>query len=375
MGPEEGGANEQSEADAPPPPEPDAFMAVVAHRDTSALWTSTGYDSRAKAENAALRGCRSHFAKGCYVAWWGYNDFTVVVARDSAGLLFTEGDINAGAATSKAVAACAEQSVGCQVIRTISNSNGRRDDFPATKVPIHKYAVIAWPKEIPADNWKRKYWLVSGVSGYEAAVDAAVSRCTTDTGMRCIKGQHSSAGIIARFVDDAGKTYWIDAANAEAADRRVTAHCPPSAACRIIEKYAADQPRTSILDEDRADQPHRGFYAAAWPSTATKSAKIALVTGQSSRENATRAALELCRVENRAPCEPALDDGDWGTEQFIAIAGDSKASTRIEFGYSAKQAEAKMAAACQHDKVECSMAQITDLAQTTRKLIAIPAVP
>jgi Domain of unknown function (DUF4189) len=362
MGPTEQDAP-NDEPDQGPPPEPDMYMAVVAHRDTSALWTTSGHDSRAAAEKAALRACGKQMKNGCYVSWWGVNDFTVAVAHDVAGLFFVEGDINRNAARSKVLTACQEQSIGCEIVRVIANSARRQDNFPKSSPPIHKYVVIAWPKVTAPPYWQRKYWLVSGISGYEAAVDAAIKRCAADTGRECVRGQHSSAGVIARFIDDAGTTYWIDAANAEAASKRVLENCPQGRQCRIVELYAANQARTSVLDEDRADGPTRGFYSIAWPHSGAKSQKLALVTGQLSRQVAREKAIALCESENQTACRPYLDEEDWGTEQFIAMLYDSSKRTRVEFGYSAKQAGEKMAESCKHDNVVCPKWQIFDLSK------------
>jgi Domain of unknown function (DUF4189) len=362
------------EPDQGPPPAPDVYMAVVAHRDTSALWTTSGYDSRAAAEKAALRACGKLMNNGCYVWWWGVNDFTVAVARDVAGLFFVEGDINRDAARSKVLTACQAQTLGCEIVRVVANSTRPQDNFPKKSPPIHKYAVIAWPKVTASTNWQRKYWLVSGVSGYEAAVDAAIKRCAADTGMDCVGGQHSSAGVIARFIDDGGTTYWIDAANDEAASKRVLVNCPQGRQCRIVEIYAANQARASVLDEDRVDRPIRGFYSIAWPHSASKSQKMALVTGQPNREVALKAAIALCQIENRTECRPYLEEEDWGTEQFIAMLYDSSKRTRIEFGYSAKQAGEKMARSCKLDNVTCPKWQIFDLANSISTTIDLRTV-
>ncbi len=244
-------------ADNPPDkpdlgPAPDAFMAVAAHRDSPALWTASGYDDGAGAEKQALDVCAEQMGSGCYVLWVGVNDFAVAVARDIVGHHFTAGDFDYGTVTSKALADCQALSNGCQIVRIIVNSAGPQVSFPETMPPLHRYAVVAWPREAPPARWQRKFWLVSGISGFDAAVSAAINRCAADTGLECVKGHHSSAGVLARFSDDVGGTYFLDAANAEAAVKRLATACPDGRQCRIVELYPADDERTSIVDEDRA---------------------------------------------------------------------------------------------------------------------------
>jgi hypothetical protein len=363
---------EEGEPQQEAAPIPDAFMSIVAHRDTPALWITSGYDSRKAAEDAGLQGCERQMGKGCYVHWWAYNDFIFAVAEDSIGHIFVEGDINYENGRTKALTLCQNQSVGCKITQIISNSTGQKNIFPKTSPPIHKYAAVAWPKAASSPKWNRKYWLVSGIGGHKASVDAAIKRCAADTGLECVKGHDVASGVIARFIDEAGTTYWIDAANIEAAAKRVTAFCPQGKTCRIVELYPADEVRTSILDEDRADEPVRGFYSIAWPHAAAKGQKkIAIVTGQPSREAASRAAIALCQRENSAECKPVLEEEDWGTEQFVAISRDKSAQTRIEFGYSAAQAAEKMRSHCNPDHDTCPVNEIIDLSIPVSKTIGI----
>ncbi len=371
MGPVEEQEAPDSGPDPGPPPPPDRFMVLVAHRDTSALWITSGYKSREAAEKAATRACMKQMAKGCYPTWWGFNSFTVAVVRDLAGLTFVQGDINPDAAKAKAMAVCEEQSLDCSFVNFITNSDRPQDRFPATKPPIHKFAVIAWPKASAPSNWKRKYWLASGVSGFEAAVETAVKRCEADTGVECVRGQHSSAGVIARFVDGVGKTYWIDAANAEAAAKRVAANCPQGEQCRMVEIYAADRSWLSVIDEDRADEPIRGFFAIATPGSFSKYGKLALVTGQPSREAARAAAISLCQLQSNSKCVPFLEEDDWGTEQFVEILRDSSGRTRIEFGFSRKQVAENMDAFCKAENVTCPEGQIFDLSEATNSMVGV----
>lgn len=248
MGPTDG--NPQGEPDSAPGPIPDAFMSVIAHPDASVLWATSGYDSGPAADKAALQACQRQMGKGCYALYGGYNDFVIVVAQDIVGHAFAEGDVNNEVARSKALASCEKQSVGCEITRTFFNSTGPKDNFPTFIPLIRKYAVVAWTKAA-APEWRWKTWLVSGVSGFDAAFDAAVKRCAADTGMECVLGAYSGAGMLVHFVDNVGATYWIDAANAAAAPKRVALNCPKERQCRIIGTYAADEARTSIIEEDQ----------------------------------------------------------------------------------------------------------------------------
>lgn len=358
-------------------PAPDAFMSVVAHRDSPALWTASGYDDDKTAEKEALKICAEQMDDGCHVLWSGFNDYMVAVARDIAGHHFTEGGVDYGSTTSKALADCQEKSIGCQIVRIIVNSTGPRISFPDTTPPINRYAVIGWPKGASPARWQRKYWLVSGIEGLDAAVGAAVSKCKADTGLDCVKGAHSSSGVIVRLIDEAGATYWIDAANAEAAIKRVKQTCPSGKKCRIVELYPAGKERRAILDEDRADQPLRGFYAIAWPTGTSKTQKLSLVTGQPSRAAATNATLALCKRENQAECRPypnENDADDRGTEQFIAMVLDNSGRIRVEYGYSTRHVEEKMAASCQRDKVTCTGWQVFDLSLPSSQIIHLGTV-
>ncbi len=248
MGPTDG--NPQGEPEATSGPIPDAHMSIVAHRDTSALWTTTGYDSGEAADEAALQACHSQMGNGCYVLSGAYNAFVLAVAEDIVGHAFVGGDENYEAALSKAIAQCQRHSVGCEIAKTITNSTGPRDNFPTTIPPIRKYAVVASPKEAtPA--WRWKTWLVSGISGFDAAVDAAVKRCAADTAMECVHFQDIGSGVLVHYIDDIGATYWTVAANPEAADKRIAMTCPQGRKCRLIRTYAADEPRSSIINEDQ----------------------------------------------------------------------------------------------------------------------------
>lgn len=249
MGPTDG--NPQGEPDSAPGPIPDAFMSVIAHPDASVLWATSGYDSGPAADKAALQACQRQMGKGCYALYGGYNAFVIVVAQDVIGHAFAAGDVNNEVARSKALASCQQQSVGCEITKTFFNSTGPKDSFPTFIPLIRKYAVVAWTKAA-APAWRWKTWLVSGISGLDAAVDAAVKRCATDTGMECVLGEYSGSGILVHFADNVGATYWTDAANEAAAPKRVALNCPKERQCRIIATYAADELRTSIIEEDQA---------------------------------------------------------------------------------------------------------------------------
>ncbi len=248
MGPTDG--NPQGEPEPALGPIPDAHMSIVAHRDTSALWTTSGYDSGEAADEAALQACQSQMGNGCYALSGAYNAFILAVAEDIVGHVFVGGDVNYEAARSKALALCDQQSFGCKIAKIVSNSAGPKGDFPKTIPPIRKYAVVAWTKD-PVPGWRWKTWLVSGISGFDAAVEAAIKRCAADTGAECVRAQHIGSGVLVHFVDNVGATYWTNAATPEAAGKRIALACPEGRECRLIGTYAANEPRSLIIDEDR----------------------------------------------------------------------------------------------------------------------------
>lgn len=358
-----GAENHEDEPYDAPPPSPDVFMAVVLSTNSSALWTSTGYASPDAAQGSALKACERLMGKDCFVSWSGYNDFSIAVVEDAAGILFIDGDTNGDIARSKAIKPCLELSTGCRHVALVENSDSPRDSFPRQRPPLHRFAVIAWPNTAPPQNWIGKVWLASGVEGYQAGVDAAVALCQADTGVECVRGQHSTGGVLARYVDEAGKIYWIDAADRATAVRRISNACPQPQGCRLVDTFDTNDTRHAVIEELKSDAPVRGIYSLAWPAESSDAAPLTLVTGQPDRKTAREAALKRCEQDNKARCEPFFSDDDWGTEQFIKILLDGKGLLRVEFGYSEADVNRKMADFCKKDGVTCSGGQVVDLAR------------
>lgn len=343
------------------PPPPDYFMAVVTHHDTPAVWASTGYLTESGAEHKAMDACTRAMGDGCGVQWYGTNDWFFAVVEDAAGLIFIDGDRSTSGAKVKAMGKCSQVSAGCRQKQIISNGKRANDNFPRGKPPVYRYAVIAWPKDMPAKEWQGKVWLASGVEGYDKAVATAVERCKADTGGDCVRGQHATNGVLVRYVDDMGRIYWVGVANAETAKSVVAKGCDAGRTCRIIDIMKTGDPLTANLTERKSDRPLRGFYSIFWPSKEDAVRPLAIVTAQPTREASDKAAKALCEKESKGPCESLLPEGDWGTEQFIKVLSDSKETTRIEFGYSAAEVTAKMVENCKSDNATCPAGRVIDL--------------
>lgn len=348
------------------PPLPDIYMVVAVHHDTSAWWASAGYPTEDAARRAAMDGCKRMMGEGCSVLWKGRNDFVIAAVLDAAGMLFLEAGDFTEDAPGKAMAACKEVSSGCRNAGLIENNSAPKDSFPRTKPPLYRYAVVAWPDTLPPEAWRGRSWLASGIEGYEKAVAAAVARCKADTGVNCVRGQHSANGVLVRYVDDAGVVHWVSAPNAESAKQVADKTCPDGKTCRVVDITKAGDTRAAVVEELKSDQPLRGFYGIYWPSKQADVRPLAIVTGQATREAANLAAKALCETESKGACQPFLpDDDDWGTEQFIKVLSDSKKLTRVEFGYSEKDVAAKMDAACKKDGATCPGGRVIDVATRT----------
>ncbi len=342
-------------------PLPDIYMVVVTHHDTSAWWTSAGYPTEDAARRAALEGCKRAMGEGCAVLWKGRNDFVIAAVTDAAGLVFLEAGDFASDAQKKAMTECSAVSTGCRNAGLIENSGMPKDSFPRGRPSLYRYAVVAWPETLPAEAWRGRSWLASGVEGYDKAVAAAVARCKADTGVNCVRGQHSANGVLVRYVDDKGVIHWVSAPNAEAAKQVATKTCPEGRQCRVVDITKATDTRTAVIEELKSDRPMRGFYAVFWSSTPSAVRPLAIVTGEPTLEGAKRAAKALCEKESKGACVPFLTDDDWGTEQFIKVLSDSKDVTRIEFGYSTADVAAKMEASCKKDGATCSGGRVIDV--------------
>lgn len=347
-------------------PLPDIYMVVVTHHDTSAWWTSAGYPTEDAARRAALEGCKRTMGEGCAVLWHGRNDFVIAAVQDAAGILFLEAGDFSSDARGKAMNACNEVSSGCKHAGLIENNSTPKDSFPRGRPPLYRYAVVAWPETLPPEAWRGRSWLASGIEGYTKAVDAAVARCKADTGVNCVRGQHSANGVLVRYVDDKGVIHWVSAPNAEAAKQVAVKTCPEGRQCRVVDVTKAGETRATVVEELKSDRPLRGFYAVYWPTKEADTRPLAIVSGEPTLQAADKAAKALCEKESKGACAPVTTDADWGTEQFIKAVSDSLGITRIEFGYSAEDVAAKMDAACEKAGSTCSGGRVVDVATRTR---------
>lgn len=350
---------------------PDYYMAVAIHRDSSDIWATWGYGSNDAAEKAALKGCARAMGEGCEIAAGWSNAAEIAIARDVAGNLWAKGaDAQSGDAKRLALTACREASTGCEAAGAVTNAPNRGQYFPPAPKSRRHFAVVAWPKQDPGPDWRDKVWLVSGIEGYHAAEQAVLQRCRTESGSACEVGKWDADGALVRSVNEARKSSWLRVSDPAFAKHRTEATCPENGLCVAVEVYDSRTPRALTIDVTKAaDYPIRGFYSIAWPQGKSPWDKLAVVTGQPTREGADAAAVALCEKDSGGACEPYMDDGDLGYEQFVVVLKDSANNVRAHFGLTPAEAQQKKQASCAKYGVSCPEGRMIDLSVPARLVV------
>lgn len=354
-------------------PQPDVYMVVVTHPDTTAVWATAGYTNDVQVQRVALDACAKAMGEGCSVASTWINQATIVVVEDVAGNLFVQGNGNTRKAKNLAMDDCDKFSTGCRVIRTLVNGVGATNYFPDSIPARRLFASIARAKGTPPEPWDDKAWLASGQSGYKASQDAALAQCAHDTGMECEIRVTAGNGLVARALDDHGHVYWLNVSSPEVLERSVKLNCGKGRECRLVDTMDTRTPRTVAFDVSRSDAPARGFFSMARPTddTVEKSwGKRALVTGSATRAEAQTAAVQLCEDESKSHCEAAPKDGDLGIEQELLLVRDSTGKPHHFFGSSADDVKQHKEKACEKDNLSCPKGTLFDLAKPVRKTVA-----
>jgi len=354
----------------PQPRRPDVMMSAVWHANSPDVWVSTGFRSLAQAEADAQDACRALMGEGCLIRATWINRSYIAVARDETGYPFIKGGANyESQAKQAALDDCEKASFGCKIDRIYSFSEFPMRFHPRTP-RRSTYVVVVWPKNAAAPPWDNSVFLESGL-GWTATRDAALARCKAATRVECTVGQTIFDGVAIRYTDTTNRHFWGSKSRTGSVTDRVDSLCAKGQTCSAVELFDSATRRSLTINLARAENPLRGFFAIAWPSTASNWKKVAIVTARQTRAEADTAAIALCQRESGKRCELFLDEGDAGIEPFLGVFSDSNGNTRTHFGKSSALAAGRARTACATAKVTCTQRAMLDLSRPVSTSVAL----
>lgn len=373
---------QQQNSYAPAPAQQGPFitgwMAIVAHPDVPEIWETQGYSSQNVGIQRALDACAQKMGEGCYLvgtSTW-HNRATLIVVRDRIGDIYVAGgdSLRPDKIENAVMKQCMAASDSCRPVAEFRNSVDAADNFPSSVSPRRVFGVVVRPKGAPAEKWHYTAWLASGMRGYKAAQEAALTNCRADTGMDCEPRITTGGGLIARAVQDNGYIVWQAVTPGDRVDQQVAAQCQKGHQCRLVDTFDVQRPKTWRIDDYNAsDHPERGFFALARPvdDNAERSwGKRALATGRVSRAEAQAAAVALCESESKTSCMATPKAGDQGTEQFLILARDASGMSHSSFGSSAAFVQQGLKTTCTTAAVKCGKGVVLDLAMPVTTIVA-----
>lgn len=312
-----------------------AHLAVAWHADAGDVWATWNQQTEEAGRQAALVACNRVMGSGCTIALNAWNS-SIAVARSQDGFLWTGWGATPDTARRLAIENCAKSTLPCEVTKAFtavapvvaSLPNPTGNYFPDT-VARHYFAMVAWPKEKPAQAWLNKAWLVSGVQGYEASQKQVLDRCKQDTGVVCEIGQSAANGLVVKLRDETGVEYWHTALLAQHVAERVKSECAKVIApCTVVATYDSRTPRLEVVATAITARQTRGSMAIAWPRSFLPTwQKVVVTTGHPKLDDAKAAAVARCETESRNGCT-LLGEVDDGNYPLLGLYRDSKGGVR-----------------------------------------------
>jgi hypothetical protein len=346
-------------------------MSVVTHPDTTEIWVTRGFLDPDEGSQRAIAACTEAMGEGCLAADSWSNTATISVVSDTAGNLFVKGAASGLGAIWDARSECGKYSEGCHKIASIDNSRSEKSlDFPATPVQRRLFGAVARIKGTPPEKWDDAAWIVTGKNGFMAAEQMALANCRNDSGMDCDLRVSVGNGLIGRLIDNKGSLYWVNIGDPKAVEKQIRNTCPKDRDCHLLDSYDVRTPRTWTMQVSESEAPARGFYSLARPAddTAEKAWGMrALVTGRKTVTEAKAAAIALCESATKAHCIAFPEEGDRGTDAFIALARTSDGEPKWVAAPSEDAARQYMDESCTKHHQTCLKSSTFDLGKSYLK--------
>lgn len=243
-----------------------SHLAVAWHPDASDVWATWNQRTEAKAQEVALAACNRAMGGGCSIAQSAANS-SVAIARDKSDLLWSAWGATPKDAKKAIAKHCASQNVQCKVDRVftaepwpepqsftdeqrriIDSTGVMAGHYAPDRIKRHRYAMVAWPRTVPAAPWTDRVWLDSGRQGYAQTERALLERCKRDSGVDCVLGRSVANGLLIHYVRDQGQNMWLSAPSAKEGKTILKKECAKTKSeCRIIGSYDAQTPRADVV--------------------------------------------------------------------------------------------------------------------------------
>ncbi len=237
----------------------DSQFAVAWHPDANDVWAIWDtQDGVAVVKRDAIAACNRAMGGGCTEAGAGVNS-SLAIASDNRGVLLQSWGATPKQAERNVLKICADNDSTCTLRRTVtakpwltaalfpSRLAGRKKTyFPDHARAVPPAAVVAWPKTAPTGKWQNMVWVVSGVTASQARA-TALARCKSAVAAECVAPISSLGGVLVRYFDAAGTSFWTAAPSSKAAPAILKNGCGREK-CRIVATFDAASRRDVVID-------------------------------------------------------------------------------------------------------------------------------
>lgn len=352
----------------PPRIKVDSFVSAAWHRQSNDGWYASGFLTRERAEEEALKACNTAMGGGCAIAATNVNG-AVVIARGTDGMLYAGAKSKVGAAQNAVEAMCRQQGDECVVVSSVVTKPGRarRGDwlqggdeiFKPDGNPHRSYGAVAWVDRTLAGSGEedQDLWIAGGKASAEEASAAALDYCRSDQPLACRVALVGSDGLYA-VAHSQGKLVALgQGAIAGIAERRALEQCRKSgAACQVSGAYALGTAESVRFNPAVVSKPHH--LSVAWTVGSDKAwgSKIWYVSGAATAKAAEDAALLACQTVSGQACKISASSFNGKAILFV----DDKGQLRITSIAMTGNVEETVRRKCAAARVTCRVVKVID---------------
>lgn len=377
-------------ASSGPPPPPAVpmqsipnYYAAAWHADARDAWFSVGFQSRERAEGAALSACNSAMGGGCTIAASNLNG-AVVLARGVDGGLYIVDRAKRREAERAAKDYCRKQNDECEILRWATAEPGSAPVGQSVPENPEIYAPQGDPRRIHgAAVWLDKskgngrphvgdVWVVGGRPSADKAHADALAACEAEYPGRCVVALSASDTLLTVVHRDGQTKSIATAASVELSKKRALDHCKEDKAagkssgkCTLAGTFNLSDEFVIRYDPSAEGKPFATAQAWVKGDSTRWGSSVWSVSGIKDVDVAGKAAQAACEKESGEACEVASSSFN----SLVALYLDQNKSVRISSMARDIDPAERVAARCSAAAVTCNLVKVVDARVAARERI------